>query len=77
VIFFSIVNFSKLIPYGFLGLLDSSNLMTSALLLPVVPVGYWIGLKLLKGLPQRPFNLAIAVAMLLTGLKLLSDALLA
>ncbi|MEI7613256.1 MAG: sulfite exporter TauE/SafE family protein [Betaproteobacteria bacterium] len=77
VIFFSIVNFSKLIPYGFLGLLDSSNLMTSALLLPVIPVGYWIGLKSLKGLPQRPFNLAIAVAMLLTGLKLLSDALLA
>ena len=44
VIFFSVVNFSKLIPYSALGLLDLSNLMTSA--------------------------------MLLTGLKLLADALL-
>jgi uncharacterized membrane protein YfcA len=76
VIFFSIVNFAKLIPYGLLGLLDLSNLMTSIMLLPVVPVGYWIGLKLLKSLPQKPFNLIIAVAMLLTGLKLLADALL-
>lgn len=76
VIFFSTVNFAKLLPYGILGLLDLSNLTTSALLLPVAPVGYWVGLKLLKGLPQKPFNLAIAVAMLLTGLKLLSDAVL-
>lgn len=77
VIYFSAVNFAKLLPYGVLGLLDLSNLTVALLLLPVAPVGYWIGLKLLKGMPQRPFNLTIAVAMLLTGLKLLADALLA
>jgi uncharacterized membrane protein YfcA len=75
VIYFSVVNFAKLLPYSVLGLLDSSNLSTSLLLLPVAPVGYWLGLKLLKGLPQAPFNLAVAVAMLLTGIKLLADAL--
>ncbi len=75
VIYFSAVNFAKLIPYGVLGLLDLSNLTVSLLLLPVVPVGYWLGLKLLKGLPQSAFNAVIAVAMVLTGLKLLADAL--
>ena len=75
-IYFSVINFSKLLPYGFLGLLDLSNAAVSLALLPVAPVGYWIGLKLLKRLPAAPFNLAIAVAMLLTGLKLVVDALL-
>ncbi len=75
VIYFSAVNFAKLIPYGVLGLLDLSNLTVSILLLPVVPVGYWIGLKLLKSLPQSAFNVVVAIAMVLTGLKLLMDAL--
>ena len=75
-IYFSVVNFAKLVPYGLLGLLDPSNITTSLLLLPAAPVGYWIGLKLLKHLPAAPFNLAIAIAMLLTGVKLVADALL-
>lgn len=76
VIFFSAVNFAKVVPYALLGLLDASNLATSALLLPAVPLGYWIGLRLLKRLPQTPFNVVLAVAMVLTGIKLLTDALL-
>ena len=75
VIYFSLVNFVKLVPYAFLGLLDLSHLATALLLLPAAPLGYWLGLKLLKGLPQGPFNLAIAIAMLATGLKLIADAL--
>ena len=74
VIYFSAVNFAKLIPFVALGLLDTSNLTTSALLLPAVPVGYWLGFKLLKNLPKAPFNIVFAIAMLLTGLKLLADA---
>ena len=73
-IYFAVINFAKLLPYGFLGLLDTSNAATSLALLPAAPVGYWLGLKLLKHLPRGPFNLVIAVAMLLTGLKLLADA---
>ena len=76
-IYFAVINFAKLLPYGFLGLLDTSNAAISLALLPVAPVGYWLGLKVLKRLPAAPFNLAIAVAMLLTGLKLVSAALLA
>ena len=73
-IYFAVINFAKLLPYGFLGLLDTSNAATSLALLPAAPVGYWLGLKLLKHLPRAPFNQVIAVAMLLTGLKLLADA---
>ena len=73
-IYFAVVNFAKLLPYAALGLLDTSNVATSLALLPAAPVGYWLGLKSLKHLRRAPFNLAIAVAMLLTGLKLLADA---
>lgn len=76
VIFFSAVNFSKLLPYGQLGLLDLSNLGVSLLLLPVVPVGYFIGYRLMHALDQRQFNLFTAWMLLLTGLKLLWDGLL-
>lgn len=48
----------------------------SQLLPPVTPVGYWIGLKLLKRLPPASVNLTTAIAMLLTGLKLVIDAVL-
>jgi len=73
-IFFSVVNFVKLAPYAALGLLDFRNLATAAMLLPVIPVGYWIGIKLLSGLDQRSFDRVLTWLLLLTGLKLLWDA---
>ena len=74
VIYFSVVNFTKLLPYAWLGLLDTGNLQTSALLLPVVPLGYWIGLKLLHGLNPRAFAATLNWLLLLVGIKLLWDA---
>ena len=74
VIYFSVVNFLKLGPYAALGLLDLGNLTTSTLLLPIVPIGFWLGLKLLHWLDQRRFNLTLTWLLLLTGLKLLWDA---
>lgn len=75
VVFFSVVNFVKLLPYGVLGLLDLNNLATSTALLPIVPLGYWIGLKMLRGLDQDNFNRILTWLMLLTGIKLLWDGL--
>lgn len=72
-VYFAVVNFVKLAPYGALGLLDMRNLATSAMLLPIVPVGYWLGLKLLHGLDQRTFNRVLTWLLLLTGCKLLWD----
>lgn len=72
-VYFAVVNFVKLAPYGALGLLDLRNLATSAMLLPIVPIGYWLGLKLLHGLDQRSFNRVLTWLLLLTGCKLLWD----
>ena len=57
-----------------LGLLDLANLKTSALLLPVVPLGYWIGLRLLHELNPRAFAATLNWLLLLVGLKLLWDS---
>ncbi|HZH08605.1 MAG TPA: sulfite exporter TauE/SafE family protein, partial [Lautropia sp.] len=43
VYYFTIVNYIKLVPYAWLGLLERANLSTSLLLAPVIPIGYWIG----------------------------------
>jgi len=73
-VFFAVVNFVKLAPYAALGLLDLRNLATAAMLLPVVPVGYWLGIRLLRGMDQRRFDRVLTWLMLLTGVKLLWDA---
>ena len=49
VIFFTIVNYVKLIPYALLGQLSSDNLLTSLILAPLVPLGVWLGIKFTIG----------------------------
>ena len=75
VIFFSVVNFSKLGPYAQLGLLDLSNLGVSLLLAPAIPVGYFIGYRLLHAVDMRGFNLVTAWTLLAAGAKLVYDGL--
>ena len=72
-IFFAIVNFAKLAPYAQLGLLDLSNLAVSVLLLPAVPVGFWLGYRLMKSVDMRQFNLILALLLMAAGLKLIWD----
>ena len=73
VVYFSVVNFVKLAPYAQLGLLDLSNVAVSLLLLPAVPVGYFIGYRLLRSVDTRQLNLIIAWLLLATGIKLIYD----
>jgi uncharacterized membrane protein YfcA len=73
VIYFSVVNFSKLGPYAALGLLDLSNLGVSLLLAPVIPLGYFIGYRLLHAVDMRGFNLVTAWTLLAAGIKLIWD----
>jgi len=40
VVFFTIVNYVKLIPYALLGQLNSENLLISLVLTPLVPLGF-------------------------------------
>ena len=58
---------------GQLGLLEPANLGTALLLLPVVPVGYLLGLRILKRVSPAIFIRVASVGLLLTGTKLLWD----
>jgi hypothetical protein len=71
--FFFVVNLSKWIPYAWLGLLDMQNMATSLALLPLAPVGVWIGVRLAHRIQPRLFYRLIYLGMLLTGLKLVWD----
>jgi len=73
--FFAAINLSKILPYGQLGLLDLTNLGTALALLPVVPVGYLLGLRFLKVVSPAVFIRVASIGLLLTGTKLLWDAL--
>ena len=73
VLFFFIVNWAKLPPYAFLGLFDSANLMTSAILAPLVPVGIFMGIWLHKRVTDQFFTRTLYGLLLLLGSKLVYD----
>lgn len=75
--FFFVVNLCKWIPYAWLGLLDMRNMSTSLVLLPFAPIGVWIGVHWARRISQVLFYRLLYVGMLLTGLKLVWDGLLA
>ena len=71
--FFFVINLSKWIPYGLLGLLDLRNMATSLVLLPLAPLGVWIGVRMARRISPTLFYRLISVGMLLTGCKLVWD----
>jgi len=73
--FFFVINLAKWIPYAWLGLLDWRNAATSLVLLPVAPLGVWVGVWLARRISQVLFYRFVYVGMFLTGVKLLWDAL--
>ncbi|WP_417594599.1 sulfite exporter TauE/SafE family protein [Oceanospirillum sp.] len=75
VIFFAVVNFTKLIPYAWLGLFDSANLMTSLALLIFAPIGVYFGMYLHKRVSDFWFYMACYGLLFVTGVKLISESL--
>jgi len=73
-VFFFVINLSKWIPYGWLGLLDWRNMSTSLALMPFAPVGVLVGVRLAHRIQPRRFYQLIYLGMLLTGVKLVWDA---
>ncbi len=73
--FFFVINLSKWIPYFYLGLLDARNMATSLALLPLAPIGVWMGVRLARRIGQVLFYRFLYAGMLLTGVKLLWDGL--
>lgn len=74
VFFFAALNLAKLPFYLGLDLFTRDTLAMSAMLLPLVPVGVWTGMRLLQRIPERPFYLLATAALGLSGVKLLWDA---
>lgn len=72
--FFFVINLSKWIPYAWLGLLDMRNMATSLVLLPIAPLGVWVGVRLARRINQVLFYRMLYLGMFLTGIKLVSDA---
>lgn len=70
---FFVVNMSKWLPYAWLGLLDWRNLATSLVLLPVAPLGVWLGVRMARRINPRWFYRIIYIGMFLTGVKLVWD----
>jgi uncharacterized membrane protein YfcA len=70
---FFVVNLSKWIPYAWLGLLDLRNMSTSLVLLPIVPIGVWIGVRLARRMSPVLFYRLLYGGMFLTGVKLVWD----
>jgi len=77
VMLFGIMNYAKLIPYGALGLLDLTNLATALVLLPLCPLGVYLGIWLQRRVPEALFYRLITLALLASGLKLFWDGFLA
>lgn len=72
-VFFTVVNAVKWIPYAWLGLFDTRNLLISLALLPIAPLGVWLGLKLIRRISAAGFFHLFHLGMALTGAKLLWD----
>jgi uncharacterized membrane protein YfcA len=75
VIFFAVVNALKIVPYFYLGLLDTTNMTTAAILLPVIPIGIVLGIWIQRKLSTTWFFRLAYILLLCTGTKLLYDGL--
>jgi uncharacterized protein len=74
-VLFAIINLSKWIPYAALGLFDRRTLVTSLLLMPLAPVGVWLGVWATRRIDAGWFYRIAYSGMFLTGTKLLWDGL--
>ncbi|WP_306144295.1 sulfite exporter TauE/SafE family protein [Roseibium sp. MMSF_3412] len=75
VIFFATVNAIKVVPYFFLGQFDTTNLATSAVLMPLALVATLAGVRLIRVINADTFYKLIYVFMGLIGAKLTYDGL--
>ena len=72
--FFFVINLSKWIPYAWLGLLDTRNMATSLVLLPIAPIGVLVGVRMARKINPVLFYRLVYLGMFLTGVKLVWDA---
>lgn len=74
VLFFAAVNFLKLVPYAMLGMLAPTNLTTSLVLLPLAPIGVFLGIWANKKLSNDMFYNIVYAVIFLVGIMLFWQA---
>jgi len=72
-VFFAAMNYAKIVPYWWLGLLDFRNLATSLVLIPVGIAGTYLGVWLQTRIDAIWFYRIVHMILFLTGTKLLYD----
>ncbi len=74
-ILFAYLNAIKLIPYAALGQFSPANLKVAVMLMPVAALSVFLGVKLVKKLPDRLFFQIVTWALLAISAKLVWDGL--
>lgn len=75
VVLFFMVNYAKILPYWWLGLFTIPNLSISLILLPLAPIGMFIGIKFNHLIPQKWFMRASYTILFVLGARLLYEGL--
>lgn len=73
--FFTVINYVKLIPYSLMGAINLENLLTSMILMPLAPIGVKLGNILLHKVNQKTLYTWLYLALFISGLKLCWDGL--
>jgi hypothetical protein len=73
VMLFTAINYAKLLPYWWLGLLPVGNLTMSLILAPLAPVGVILGIWLHRRISPTWFYRLCYLFLFVTGLKLFYD----
>lgn len=70
---FAYINAVKLIPYYLLGQINLASLEKVLVLMPVAAISVFVGVRLVKWLPERLFFQLVTWALLLVSIKLMWD----
>jgi uncharacterized membrane protein YfcA len=76
VIFFTMANYVKLVPYAWLGQFDTGNMTTSLVLAPLAPIGVALGVWMHRNISDKYFFIICYTFLFVVGLKLLYDGVL-
>ena len=76
ILFFALINLTKLVPYTLLGQITLASFVSSVLLLPLAPVGVYLGAYFHKRVSDHLFYNVTCLLLLISGLKLIYDGVL-
>ena len=63
----------KLIPYSYLDLFTMRNLTTSLILMPIAPLGIWLGYWLLHRLSEKLVYRILYLSLFILGVKMILE----